>query len=122
VQTLTQNPAAAYRRVDMDARVEASASADLTRILLEEAIAALGQALIVLERASDTTPSEALTRANGIALYLARSVGPDNPMREALVQFYGGLAEVIGRNMREPRHDEIAQARADFRDVLGVFG
>ena len=121
MQQLAQNPAAAYRRVDIDARIEASASADLTRICLEEAAAALGQALIALERAPESTPREPLTRAHGIAIYLARSVAPDNPMRQALVQFYGGLAEALRRNMRQARYDEIGQAREDFRDLLGVF-
>lgn len=118
MQPLLKNPASAYRKVDLDARIEASASDDLTRICLEEAIAALGQALIALERAPDLPPRDPLSRAHGIAVYLARSVAPQNPMRRALVQFYGGLAEAIGRNMRETRYAEIAQARDDFRDVL----
>ena len=121
MQALMQSPATAYRQVDMDARIEASASADLTRICLEEAVAALNQALITLERAPGSWPREGLTRAHGIAVNLARSVAPENSMREALVQFYGGLADTIGRNMREARFEEIAQVRDDFRDVLGVF-
>ncbi|MEM7701676.1 MAG: hypothetical protein AAF251_07030 [Pseudomonadota bacterium] len=118
MQPLLKNPASAYRKVDLDARIEASASDDLTRICLEEAVAALGQALIALERAPDPPPREALSRAHGIAVHLARSVAPQNPMSRALVQFYGGLAEMIGRNMLDARCTEIAQARDDFRDVL----
>ncbi|NQX93505.1 MAG: hypothetical protein HRT64_01005 [Erythrobacter sp.] len=120
MQPLLKTPAAAYRQVDLDARIEASASDDLTRICLEEAAGALGQALMALDRAPETPPREALTRAHGIALYLARSVAPDNPMRQALVQFYGGLADTIGRNMLHPRFGEIAQAREDFEDLLGA--
>ena len=118
---LKASPAAVYRRVDVDARIEASDSEDLTRICLEEATAALGQALIALERAPAKPPREGLTRAYGIAVYLARSVAPDNPMRAALVQFYGGLADTIGRNLRQARFAEIAQARDDFSDVLKAF-
>ena len=118
---LNASPAAVYRRVDVDARIEASDSEDLTRICLEEATAALGQALIALERAPAKPPREGLTRAYGIAVYLARSVAPDNPMRAALVQFYGGLADTIGRNLRQARFAEIAQARDDFSDVLKAF-
>ena len=121
MHALAQSPAAAYRRVDIDARVEASASSDLTRICLEEAAAALGQALIALERAPETPPREPLVRAHGIAVYLARSVAPENPMRQALLQFYGGLVDTIGRNMRAARYDEIAQARDDFSDLLGAL-
>ena len=118
---LSNSPAAAYRRVDIDARIEASASEDLTRICLEEAVAALGQALIALEREPASVPREGLARAHGIAIYLARSVAPENPMRRALVEFYGGLADTIGRNLVEARFAQIAQARDDFRDVLNAF-
>ncbi len=120
MQMLSANPAAAYRRVDLDARIEASASADLTLICLEEAVAALSQALIALERAPDIAPRVTLARAHGIALYLARSVAPQNPMRAAMVQFYGGQAAVIGRNMRAASLQEIGQARDDFADLLGM--
>ncbi|MEM6858464.1 MAG: hypothetical protein AAF559_11385 [Pseudomonadota bacterium] len=118
---MSSSPAAAYRRVDIDARIEASASEDLTRICLEEAVAALGQALIALERAPASVPREGLARAHGIAVYLARSVAPENPMLGALVQFYGGLADAIGRNLVEARYAEIAQIRDDFFDVLNAL-
>lgn len=55
---LAANPAATYRRFELDTRIEASGSADLTRICLEEAVAALGQALIGLDRPQ--TPLEGL--------------------------------------------------------------
>ena len=44
---LSQTPTAAYRRVALDARIEGAAGAALARICLEEAVAALGQALVV---------------------------------------------------------------------------
>ncbi|MEE4289281.1 MAG: hypothetical protein V2J14_07915 [Erythrobacter sp.] len=122
MQPLARSPAAAYARVDLDARIEASTSADLTRICLEAAVAALGQALIALERAPGVPPVEALARARGIALYLARAVDPQNPMRGALVTFYGGLAETLGRNLREPRIADIVQVRGDFEDLLSALG
>ncbi len=118
MQMLSRNPGAAYRRVDLDARIEASASGDLTRICLEEVVAALGQALIALERAPDSVPRDPLARAHGIALWLAQSVAPENPLREQLVQFYGGLGALIRRNMTQPRIAEITRARDDFDDVL----
>ena len=118
MQMLSQKPAAAYRRVDLDARIEASASGDLTRICLEEVVAALGQALVALERAPDRAPRDPLARAHGIALWLAQSVAPENPLREQLVQFYGGLSALIRRNMAQPRMSDITRARDDFEDVL----
>ncbi|MEM9500591.1 MAG: hypothetical protein AAF941_01975 [Pseudomonadota bacterium] len=120
MQMLKQNPAAAYRRVDLDARIEASASSDLTRICLEEVVQALGQALAAMDRNQANASRETLSRAHGIALWLARSVAQDNPLREQLVHFYGGLATLIRSNVVKPNAQDIAQARADFADLLEV--
>ncbi|MEM6475066.1 MAG: hypothetical protein AAF687_02745 [Pseudomonadota bacterium] len=118
MQMLSKNPSAAYRKVDLDARIEASASEDLTRICLEEIVAALGQALAALERAPERPPHDPMARAHGIVLWLSQSVAPDNPLREQLVQFYGNLAALIRRNITQPRVAEIASAREDFSDLL----
>lgn len=118
MQSLEKDAASAYRKVDLDARIEASAASDLTRICLEEAVSALSQALLALERAPADVPRDALTRAHGIALWLARSVAPDNPLRGALLQFYGGIASTIARNLSQARFGDIAQAKADLADLL----
>lgn len=120
MQMLKNSPDSAYRRVEIDARIEASDSADLTRICLEEVIAALGQSVLALARAPERVPRDCLARAHGIALWLTRSVAPDNPLREQLRQFYGGLAATIRRNMVSPSMDELEQARDDFADVLAA--
>lgn len=114
----SKNVANVYRRIDLDARIEASSGGELTLICLEEAVAALGQALLALERAPDDVPNDALARAHGIAIWLVRGVAPDNPMRGALVQFYGALASTLTRNRVRPSFDELSQVRADFADLL----
>ena len=118
MQRLSEKAASAYRRIDLDARIEASSGEDLTLICLEEAVAALGQALHALERSPDQVPHDALARAHGIAMWLARSVAPENPMRTAMVQFYGGLAATITQNRTTPSVRELAQARTDYADLL----
>ncbi|MEL6529659.1 MAG: hypothetical protein AAGK01_03320 [Pseudomonadota bacterium] len=118
MQVFSQNPAAAYRRVDLDARIEASANDDLTRICLEEVVSALGQALVALDHSPDCVPRDPLSRAHGISLWLAQSVAPDNPLREQLIKFYGGLGALIRRNLSQPRTAEIRRAHTDFQDVL----
>lgn len=118
MQMLSKNPSATYRKVDLDARIEASASGDLTRICLEEIVAALGQALASLERAPGRAPHDPLARAHGIAAWLTQSVAPDNPLRQQLMQFYGNLAALIRRNITQPRVAEIVSARDDFADLL----
>jgi len=119
---LAHNPAAAYRRVELDARIEAAGAADLTRICLEEAIAALGQALLALERTPQAVPRERLERAQTILLWLARSVAPAHPLRESLVTFYAGLASQIAASFVRPRSEDIARVRDDLNDLLAAAG
>lgn len=115
---LSSNAASAYRRIDLDARIEAAAAADLTRICLEEAVASLGQALLALDRDPVAVPREPLARAHTITIWLARSVAPDNPLREALTKFYGGLSATIARNLGRSSDGDLAQVRTDLLDLL----
>lgn len=120
MQPLSQQAASAYRRIELDARIEASSGEDLTLICLEEVVSALSQALFSLDRSPGKVPTEPLSRAHGIALWLARSVAPANPVRAAMVQFYGGLAEVIKTNFARPSAEELAQVRTDYADLLAA--
>jgi len=120
MQMLSRNPAEAYRRVELDARIAASRGADLTRICLEHAVTALGQALSSLERDRSRSVAEPLTRARGIVLWLAGGVSPDNPLRDQLRQFYGGLAALIGTNIRHPVPAQIDSVRTDLADLLAA--
>jgi hypothetical protein len=121
MQMLACNPAAAYRRVELDARIEASGRADLTRICLEEAEAGLGHALLAPGR-SQTPPREPLERAQTIMLWLAQSVAPDHPLGASLKAFYGGLAAQIGANVLQPDAAELARIQRDIRDLLEAAG
>ena len=121
MQMLSQTPAAAYRRVALEARIEASGSADLTRICLEEAQAALGQVLIALDRGLPA-PSEPLSRAQTILLWLAGSVAPGHPLGTSLKAFYGGLAGQIGANILQADAQSLAGIQRDIRDILDAAG
>lgn len=121
MQMLSRNPAAAYRRVALEARIEASGSADLTRICLEEAQAALGQALIALARGLPA-PREPLGRAQVILLWLAQSVAPGHPLGPSLKAFYGGLAGQIAGNLLQADAAHLAAIQGDIRDLLEAAG
>ncbi|WP_066526236.1 flagellar protein FliS [Erythrobacter sp. CCH5-A1] len=121
MQMLSRNPAAAYRRVTLEARIEASGSGDLTRICLEEAQAALGHALIALERGAPP-PREPLTRAQTILLWLAKSVAPEHPLGASLKAFYGGLAGQLGAQILQADARMIAEIRMDISDLLEAAG
>lgn len=122
MQMLSRNPAAAYRRVALEARIEASGSGDLTRICLEEAQAALGQALIALERGAPAAPREPLVRAQTILLWLAKSVAPDHPLGASLKAFYGGLAGQAGAQILQADARVLIEIRKDISDVLEAAG
>lgn len=121
MQMLARNPAAAYRRVTLEARIEASGSADLTRICLEEARAAVGQALVALERGS-SRGREPLMRAQTIMLWLARSVAPEHPLGPSLKAFYGGLAGQLAAQILQAEMRKLAEIRQDISDVLEAAG
>lgn len=131
MRMLSRNPAAAYRRVALEARIEASGSADLTRICLEEAVGELGRALIGLERSAhdhygvraiSCAGHDPLTRAQTILLWLAGSVAPEHPLGASLKAFYGGLAAQIGAQIQQPDTRRIAEIRSDIRDLLEAAG
>lgn len=121
MQMLARNPAAAYRRVALDARIEASGGADLTRICLEEAVAALGQAHGAVVRGS-LSVREPLVRAQTIMLWLAKSVAPEHPLGASLKAFYGGLAGQIGAQILQADARTLAELRKDIKDVLEAAG
>lgn len=113
-------PAAAYRRVALEARIETARGADVARLCLEEAVAALGQALAVLERGSADRPRACLERAQTIMIWLAQTTAPDHPLSETLRQFYGGLAAQIGASIVRPDPAAIARVRGDCLDLLSA--
>lgn len=121
MQMLSRNPAAAYRRVALDARIEASGSADLTRICLEEAQAALAQAYGAVMRGS-SAGREPLMRAQTILVWLARSVAPGHPLGASLKAFYGGLAGQVGAQIQQADPRTIAEIRKDISDLLEAAG
>ena len=126
MQMLADNPAAAYRRVALDARIEAAGSAELTRICLEEVHAALGTVLTpaggfsTLVDGSLAARRAALVRAQSVLVWLARSVAPEHPLGDSLRQFYGGLAQQVGASILRPDAGVIAQVRCDISDLLAA--
>lgn len=118
MKLLGRDAASAYRRVELDARIEAAAGEDLTRICLEEAIASLGQAVKAIEKRPGKVPHDALARAHSIVVWLARGVDADSPLSGALTQFYGGIATVLSGNMVRTSLLDLVRARNDLNDVL----
>lgn len=121
MQMLSRNPAATYRRIELDARIEASGRADLTRICLEEALAGIGRVVAAFDRGL-APPREPLARAQSIMVWLAQSVAPGHPLGASLRQFYGGLASQIGANILQPDAAAMRRVMSDIRDLLEAAG
>ncbi len=115
---LLEDPAATYRRVEFDARVEGSDGAGLTRLCLERAIGAIGQAR---NAKAHHVRADALGQAASALFALREGVALDNPLRNALVQFYGGArAEVMACVVRfDPARLE--EVKRDLSDVLALL-
>lgn len=112
------DPATAYRRVALDARVEGSDGAELTRLCLEQALAEIARARGATDLSRRT---DALTRGAAALLALQEGVAPANPLRRALVQFYGGVRASLLGAIRAPGNAELAQAERDLAEVLALL-
>lgn len=121
MQMLARNPAATYRRVELEARIEASGRADLTRICLEESLTGLGQVLAGLERGLPP-PRDPLVRAQSIMVWLATSVAPGHPLEASLRAFYGGLAQQIGANIQQADVASLRNIMHDISDLIEAAG
>ncbi|WP_379551862.1 hypothetical protein [Qipengyuania sp. DGS5-3] len=119
--TPKNHPADAYRRVEVDARVEGADGIGLTRIYLEHALDELDRASRAHHRGDRIVMSDALTRAaNGIA-GLGLGVSDDNPMREPLRHLYGSAETAVRASITQFRDDVITRVRYDLRDILALF-
>ena len=111
------SPGDAYRRVDLDARIEGSSEADLGDICLEAIVNALRQAIIAGRSGNTALRSAALVRANAIVLGLERSIDTDLAIGEALKSFYQGASAIILASCREYAEEDIARLRDDISEI-----
>lgn len=117
----TTHPADAYRRVEVDARVEGADGIGLTRIYLERALEELDRASRAHYRGDRPVMSDALTRASTSIAGLSLGVAEDNPMREPLLHLYGSAETAVRASLTQFRGDVITRVRYDLRDILALF-
>jgi hypothetical protein len=120
VQADAKRAGEAYRRVELDARIEGSTGPELVRICLEEAIAALRFVELAATGVAHRDCRGQLKRAHSVLLWLVRSVAGDNPVAPALRQFYGGAAAVVRKSMVRPDPAALSRTREDLADVLAA--
>lgn len=112
------DPREAYRRSEIDARVEGGADpADLVRLCYEQAISGLGLAIIAHERKDPAARSKALTRALSALTALDMGVDRSAPLADALLQLYGAARKAILDSVVLFDAEMLGQVRQDFIDI-----
>lgn len=112
------DPREAYRRSEIDARVEGGADpADLVRLCYEQAISGLGLAIIAHERKDPAARSKALTRALSALTALDMGVDRSAPLADALLQLYGAARKAILDSVVSFDAEMLGQVRQDFIDI-----
>ncbi|HEY6816109.1 MAG TPA: flagellar protein FliS [Croceibacterium sp.] len=117
------DPREAYRRSEIDARVQGGADpANLVHLCLEQAIGGLGLAVIAHERKDPTARSKALTRALSAVTALEIGVDRSAPLSEALLSIYGAARKAILDSVLAFDSALLGRVRQDFIDIGNAFG
>ena len=112
------DPREAYRRSEIDARVEGGADpANLVRLCLEQAISGLGLAIIADQRKDPAARSKALTRALSAVTALDMGVDRAAPLADALLQIYGAAKRAILDSVVSFDAERLGRVREDFVDI-----
>ena len=112
------DPREAYRRSEIDARVEGGADpSDLVRLCYEQVIGGLGLAIIAHERTDRAARSKALTRALSAITALDMGVDRSAPLAGALIQLYGSARKAILDSVVSFDSVLLNQVRQDFVDI-----
>jgi flagellin-specific chaperone FliS len=112
------DPREAYRRSEIDARVQGGADpADLVLLCLEQAIGGLGLAVIAHARKDPAARSKALTRALSAITALDMGVDRSAPLAAALLQLYGAAKRAILDSVVSFDADRLGRVRQDLVDI-----
>lgn len=115
-------PLEAYRRIELDARVEGADGIGLTALYLERALDELSRAGHADRRSDRSGRIDALTRAAAAITGLERGVSADNPLYRPLRQLYGSAARALRAALIEYRPDVVEQVRTDLAEIAALLG
>ncbi len=118
---MLRSPQETYRRIDFDARVEASDSADLVALCFEQVIAALGTAIFAHDRKDTALRGQTLTRALSAVMALRLGVSGDGGVSDALHQLYEGAGRTILDCVMDFDALALSRTRDDLREVAAAL-
>lgn len=116
------DPNEAYRRSQLDARVQGGDPAELVRLCMEHVIAGLGGAVLAHQRGEPTQRSKALTRALTALTALEMGVDRDADLARPLLQFYGAARQTLLGSVTGFDPVALDAMRSDFLDIAGAMG
>lgn len=112
-----RTPQEAYRRVDFDARVSASAPSDLVHLCIEHLIGALGTALHAADQGDNELKSRSITRALTSVTALQLGVSGEEGIAAALRQVYEAARRTILDNATGFDSRQMGRLRNDFIEI-----
>lgn len=112
-----RSPSEAYRRVDFDARVEASDPRQLVTLCCEQVVASLGSAIFAASRGDNAHKSQSLTRALAALTALELGVSGDDAMARALRQLYGAARRTVLDCALRFDSGKLELITRDFREI-----
>lgn len=112
------DPREAYRRSELDARVQGGADpANLVHLCMEQVISRLGLAIIANERKDPAARSKALTGALSAITALDMGVDRSAPLAQALLQLYGAAKQAVLDSVLSFDPKLLGRVRQDFIDI-----
>lgn len=118
----TSDPTEAYRRSQVDARVQGGDTAELVRLCLEQVIAGLGSAVLAHGRGESTMRSKALTRALTALTALEMGVDRNAVLADALLQLYGAARQTLLDSVTGFDPAALETVRRDFIEIAAAMG
>jgi flagellar protein FliS len=115
-------PQEAYRRVEMDARVNGSDPRQLVSLCYEQLIGALGSALHAAAQGDNRGKSAGMTRAMSSLTALQLGVSGEGGVADALRHFYEATRRTLLDNVLAFDPQTIATMRQDFIDIAKATG
>jgi len=114
---MARTPQEAYRRVDFDARVSASAPSELVHLCIEHLIGALGTALHAAASGDNELKSRSITRALTSVTALQLGVSGEEGIAAALRHVYEAARRAILDSAISFDDARIIALRTDFVDI-----
>lgn len=112
-----QNPAEAYRRIEVEARVRSADQGELVNLCIERVGDGVGAALRAHQAGDPVRRSTGLTGAYAALTALEMGVDRGAPIADALLQLYGAARQTILACVTDFDGVALAQIRDDFREI-----